>query len=138
MTIKRSGIGEPVNNRLGSTHEIPTYCPNCAKNGIRDHDTILKPRLDYFAYDADQWRQCYHCGSIIGKPDIAQPGELHTDIEVINTKFRRQNAEDPEHYEPPKHRRGFNERLDRKGEIADDEVKAALKKGARLLSYTES
>jgi hypothetical protein len=57
-------------------------------------------------------------------------------VETITTKFSVQRED--EHYQPPKHRRGFNERLDKEDDgIKDPEVKAALKKGAKLLNYSE-
>ena len=137
MTIKRGGISEPISGQVRA-RELPVYCPTCAANGIRTQDTMLKPRLDYFAFDAKQWRQCYHCGKIIGTPDIPQPGELHTDIQTIDNKFytKRETEQD---IPKERHARGFNARLDGKKqqEIKDPDVKKELKKGAKLLNYSE-
>lgn len=135
MTIKRGGMAEPISGNI-YTREIPTYCPNCENKGVRNNETILKPRLDYFYADRSQWLQCYNCGKPISKHDIQKQGQLTTDIEKIDSKFSLQN--DSEHYEKPKHQRGFNDRLDQEPEIKDEEVRAALKKGAKLISYSES
>ena len=136
MTIKRPTIAPPINAR-SNQREIPSYCPRCAANGIRSHETMLKPRLDYFAYDREDWRQCYFCANIIGKPDIPKPGELTTDIEPVRNKFNLKQDDEMD-IPRPKHRRGFNERLNRnESEIKDPELKRELKKGAKLISYTE-
>lgn len=137
MTIKRSGISEPISGNI-KKKDIPTYCPKCnfGKLGPRiykDSELIA----DRIPYDADQWKMCHHCGHLVPVYDIPQEGQLTTDIEVIDTKFRVNREE--EHYEKPKHRRGFNERLQPKqDEIKDEELKKELKKGGRLLSYTET
>ena len=137
MTIKRGGIAEPVSGQI-RTRKLPTYCPNCAEHGIRTQDTMLKPRLDYFAFDANQWRQCYHCGKIIGTPDIRQPGELHTDIQTVDNKFYTKIDEESD-IPKPKHQRGFNRRVNKLGEeIKDADVRKEIKKGAKLIGYSET
>jgi hypothetical protein len=143
MTIKRGGLAEPVSGTI-STKEITTYCPKCLNLHIRSK---LGPRVykdeelttaGQLPSDHDQWRQCYHCGLLIPLYDIAKEGQLTTDIERIDSKFK--GVKETEHYEKPKHRRGFNERLDddsKRDEIKDPEVKALLKKGAKLINYFE-
>jgi hypothetical protein len=76
---------------------------------------------------------------LIPKHDIKQEGSLSTDVERIDTKFTTiNNRREPEHYEKPKHRRGFNERADRQEEIKDEDLRRELKKGANLISYSET
>jgi hypothetical protein len=71
------------------------------------------------------------------KPNVAQEGKLTTEIEI--PKPSSLPAGEGEHIEKPKHRRGFNERLSKQDDyIKDPEVKKALKRGAKLISYQES
>lgn len=141
MTIKRGGMAEePVSGNI-YTREVPTYCPKCAISHIQSK---LGPRVykeqelvaGRIPYDHGQWLQCYHCGSMIPRHDIPKEGQLTTDVEKIDSKFSLQGGS--EHHEKPKHRRGFNDRLEQDPEIKDPEVRAALKKGAKLISYSES
>lgn len=137
MTIKRNLTSEPISNNI-HRREIPVYCPHCQEQGVRNDTTILKPRVDYELYDKDDWLQCYHCGKVIMKPDIPRQGELTTDIQTITSKIsiNRETEMDVR----DRHRRGFNERLDREDhrEIKDPDVRKALKKGQTLISYNES
>ena len=144
MTIKRGGIAEPISGNIYS-RPIPEYCPKCEQFGLRNK---LGPRIykeeelinGQIPYDADQWRMCIYCGHLTARHDIPQEGELGTDIEKITTKFTTAKRE-PEHYQKPKHRRGFNERLDeraKQGEIKDEDLRRELKKGANLISYSET
>ena len=137
LTIKRSGIAEPISGNI-YTREIPVYCDSCkiGKLGQRVYKEEELIGGTILPYDHDQWLQCYHCGAIIPKYDIPQQGQLTTDIEPIKSKFSIN--QESEHYEPPKHRRGFNERLPKEDDgIRDPDVKQALKKGQKLISYSE-
>lgn len=142
MTIKRGGISEPISGNI-FLKEIPAYCPKCA---ILHIQSKLGPRVyteeeliaGQVPYDHNQWRQCYHCGTLVPIHDIPKEGSLTTDVERITTKFQTQRQD--EYYKPPAHRRGFNERLSKEKEddgIKDPELKRELKKGAKLISYSE-
>lgn len=141
MTIKRGGIAEPISGNI-YIKEIPAYCPKCHVGKLqprvyREEELIAGSQLPY---DHNQWRQCYRCGTLVPIHDIPKEGQLTTDVERISTKFQTQREEGDEHYKPPAHRRGFNERLDQKQDdgVKDPELKRELKKGAKLLSYSES
>ena len=137
MTIKRGGMTEPISGNI-YTKEIPSYCPVCPlpeRLGPRVYkeEELVAGELPY---DHNQWKQCYHCGTLVPIHDIPKEGQLTTDIERITSKFQTQKGS--EHYDKPKHRRGFNERLEKAElEIKDKELKAELKKGAKLISYSE-
>lgn len=136
MTIKRGGIAEPINTNL-HTKAIPQYCPVCERHKVRH---TLNKRVyndlelvyDQLPSDHDRWLQCYHCGNVFMKDRVRQEGRLTSQIEIPKSGSRQS-----EHWEKPKHRRGFNERIERDDDIKDPEVKKALKRGAKLLSYSE-
>ena len=82
-----------------------------------------------------QWLQCFHCGNLFLKDNVAQEGKLTTEIEIPKSGT---GQSEEEHIEKPKHQRGFNERLSKPEDyIKDPEVKKALKRGAKLISYEE-
>ena len=137
-------MAEPISGNI-YTKEIPSYCPRCMdvwgvqarlipRQYKEDDPALIAGELPY---DHNQWKQCYHCGTLVPIHDIPKEGQLTTDIERITSKFQTQKGL-PEHYDKPKHKRGFNERLEKAElEIKDKELKAELKKGAKLISYSE-
>lgn len=139
MKIKRDLMAEPINAKTTS-NPLPKYCPVCEKHGVSKNKLnkrIYKETELVFGmlpHDHDDWLQCYHCGNIFLDDRVRQEGKLRTDLEIAKPSPR-----ETEHWEKPKHRRGFNERLtdQNKDEIKDPEVKKALKKGQKLLSYQE-
>jgi hypothetical protein len=140
MTIKRSGIAEPISAKIDS-NEKPKYCPVCERHSQRYalHNRLYKEielQFGMLPGDHDRWLQCFHCGNVFLKDNVRQEGKLTTDIQI--PKASGSSVGKPEHYEKPKHRRGFNERLDRgQEEIKDPELRKELKKGAKLISYSE-
>ena len=141
MTIKRGGIAEPI-NRNSKTFKIPSYCPNCGERKLRGSEQILKPRvfLPHEIPDPGRWMQCYYCGSIYPIYNVKKESKLTSDLQIQDNPFGKIQRDEESDIPRPKHRRGFNERLDRnEPEIKDPELKRELKKGAKLLlSYTES
>ena len=135
MTIKRSDAVF-ISSEVGT--EKPKYCPICEKYNIRHqlHKRVyndLELVFGMLPSDHDRWLQCFHCGNVFLKDRVAQEGMLKTELEI--TKPSRAGDE---HLPKPKHQRGFNERLQKQEpEIKDPEVRKELKKGAKLISYSE-
>ena len=109
MKIKRGGMAEPISAKT-STNPLPKYCPVCERHNVKnklskrvyqDHELIF----GMLPHDHDDWLQCYHCGNVFLDDRVAQEGKLRTDLEIAKPAPR-----ETEHYSPPKHRRGFNER----------------------------
>jgi len=161
MTIHRNLVSEPILGKI-EPHAAPNFCPKCLKMGLKGADYVLRPRIydlkpgDVLPNDADRWLQCYVCGTCYPKHDIPQVGSLTTDVETIYSKFPLvKTTEDvliseeplPPDKDPKKGRRGFNPRYEENrgiGEqatqqrlIKDEELKKELRRGARLLSYSE-
>lgn len=139
MTIKRSGIAEPINAKIESNPK-PKYCPVCERHQQRNelHNRVYKEielQFGQLPSDHDRWLQCYHCGNVFLKDNVRQEGRLTTEIEIPKSNI---GHSEEEHIPKPKHRRGFNERLNKgEEEIKDPELRRELKKGAKLISYSE-
>jgi len=139
MTIKRSGTVF-ISSQVSEDKKIK-YCPVCERHKVKH---ILSKRVynelelifGQLPHDHDKWLQCFYCGNIFLKDNVRQEGKLMTEIEI--PKSSMPPGETGEHLPKPKHRRGFNERLQQEPEIKDSELKRELKKGAKLLSYSES
>ena len=137
MTIKRSDAVF-ISSEVGAT-EKPKYCPVCERHKVRHelHKRVyndLELIVGMLPSDHDRWLQCFHCGNVFLKDNVAQEGRLMTEIEITKPSMYRED----EHLPKPKHQRGFNERLSKKEpEIKDPEVRRELKKGQKLISYSE-
>jgi hypothetical protein len=144
MIIKRGGVAKPISGNI-QTREIPDDCPKCSEVGLR---FPLKQRVylpDEFGQtiipaDANLWKQCHHCGYIIAKQDITHKGQLTTDIEKLDSRFQTVGtiATIKDERKGIK-RRGQNER-ERRGTdfIKDADVRKEMRKGAKLISYSET
>jgi hypothetical protein len=137
MTIKRSDTVF-ISSTVGEREKIK-YCPICERHNVRN---ILSKRVyndlelvyGQLPHDHDLWLQCFACGNVFQKNRVRQEGKLTSDIEIPKSS----SGHSEEKVEKPKHQRGFNERLQQEPEIKDPEVRKALKKGAKLISYQES
>lgn len=150
MTISRKTTSEPISG-LTPKKEKPSYCASCETKGLKGAAYILGNRVydlkegEALPSDADKWLQCGVCGMIVPKYDIPQTGSLTTDIEIRTSKFPYLDVEKPED-RPVKdpHKRGFNPRDKRLSNstvpatIKDREVIQAIRKGAKLISYSET
>ena len=135
MKIKRSDTVF-ISSEIAT--EKPQYCPVCERHKIRHklHKRVyndLELVFGMLPSDHDRWLQCFHCGNVFLKDMVAQEGKLTTEVEIVKPSIYQKD----EHLPKPKHRRGFNERLQQEPEIKDPEVRKELKKGAKLISYSE-
>jgi hypothetical protein len=156
LKINRDVVSEPISGTTSQPKAMPYYCPHCLTLGLKGPDYVLQPRIyalkagEAIPSDADRWLQCYVCGTPVPKHDVPQLGTLTTDVETIYSKFPlvenalpdARIAEQPG--KPDKHERGFNPRRIKLGtdakidEIKDQDLKNELKRGAKLLNYTET
>ena len=139
MTIKRSDAIF-ISSDISEQKTKRKYCPVCGLYNIRHqlHKRVYNEQeLVYGQLPADhnKWLQCFHCGNLFLKDNVAQEGKLTTEIEIPKSNI---GQSEEEHLEKPKHQRGFNERLFKPEDYTKDpEVKKALKRGAKLISYEE-
>jgi len=139
MTIKRSE-NVFISSEVSFSKQKPKFCPVCERHKVKH---ILSKRVynelelvfGQLPHDHDKWLQCFHCGNVFLKDNVRQEGKLMTEIEIPKPSMP---LGETEHLPKPKHRRGFNERLQQEPEIKDPEVRKAIKKGTKLLSYSST
>ena len=91
--------------------------------------------------DADKWLQCHDCGTIYPKYEAKQEVELDTLTEPRDNPFKFGNTQI---------RTGESRKFDRSGrtqrkrkfkqdleQYKEEDIKDALRKGAKLISYAE-
>lgn len=154
-TIKRGGVG--VLSSDSNKHEKISYCQKCLKVKTL---SILKHRiyLDDTGKinpnpppDSKNWQQCWTCGLIVAVREIKQEADLETfteptdspfkstlvqsvkDTGIQSRKFDRSRTGKTQHHQR-KHERIFKQDLD---QYKEEDIKQALKKGAKLLNYSE-
>ena len=147
MGVMRRSEGNAVIFSRGQDKDKVSYCEDCLKVKVLsplrnriyldDDGKITNP-----APDADKWRQCWQCGLIVGVYEAKQEVELDTLIKPRDNPFKFRNSPVMT---------GESRKFDRSGktqrkrklkqdleQYKEEDVKEALRKGSKLVSYTES
>jgi hypothetical protein len=145
LTDKHSGVGVIYSEK---TREEVAYCDRCLKmanirsklgNRIYFPDSsgniVIPP-------DDDKWRQCHRCGKIYGRYEAKQETELTSLAEPGDNPFKFGNSSVMSVGEPRKFdRTGITQRKRRfkqdLSQYKEKDIKDALRKGAKLVSYEE-
>jgi hypothetical protein len=130
------------------TREEVSYCQRCLKmanvrsklgNRIYFPDefgrTVIPP-------DDDKWRQCHRCGKIYGRYETKQETELTSLTEPGDNPFKFGNGQiravgDSRKFDRTgrtQRKRKFKQDL---SQYKEEDIKQALRKGAKLVSYEE-
>lgn len=137
-----------------SNKEKISYCQKCLKVKtlsplkhriyFDDNDKIkINPNPPP---DSKNWQQCWTCGDIIAVREIKQEADISTVTEVTDSPFkttllqsvkntgiksRKFNRTGKTQHQ---HKRRFKQKLE---QYKEEDIKEALKKGAKLISYSE-
>ncbi len=91
--------------------------------------------------DYDLWRQCHLCGSIYGKYEVKQEADLSTITEPRSNPFKYNSGEVETGESRKFDRSGRTQRIKRfkqdLEQYKEEDIKDALRKGAKLVSYVE-
>ena len=143
--MRRSGRDNAV-VFSGHDKEKVSYCEDCLKVKVLsplrnriyldDNGKITNP-----AADANKWKQCWTCGLIVGVYETKQEVELDTLTEPRDNPFKFKSGEI---------QTGESRKVDRSGrtqrnkkfkqdleQYKEEDVRAALRKGSKLVSYAE-
>jgi hypothetical protein len=132
----------------GQDKDRISYCEDCLKVNILSR---LKHRIyldekgkikENPPPDADRWRQCWKCGLIVAVHEAKSEVELDTLTEPRDNPFKFNNGLIKALGESRKfdrtgrqqHKRKFKQDLN---QYKEEDIKTALKKGAKLVSYVE-
>jgi hypothetical protein len=123
-----------------------SYCEDCLKVDVLsplkhriyldEHGKITTP-----GPDSDKWKQCWECGNIVGVYEAKLEAELDTLTEPRDNPFKFGNAQV---------KSGESRKFDRTGrtrrkkklkqdlsQYKEEDIKQAIRKGAKLVSYVE-
>ena len=147
MGVMRRSGGNAVIFSRGQEKDKVSYCQDCLKVKILsplrnrvyldDDGKIANP-----APDADKWRQCWTCGAIVGVYETKLEVELDTLTEPRDNpfKFGTSQVMSGESRKVDKtgntqRKKKFTQDLE---QYKEEDIKQALRKGSKLVSYTES
>jgi hypothetical protein len=132
MPIERSEIG--IMDFTEEQEEI-RYCKKCLEFNVY---SPLKNRLyenNQVAIDHENWLQCYSCGSIYAVNEVQREATIKDVIEKID------NAHEIGKHEflgvNPRKKRNRLQQDDEYEDIKEPELKAELRNGSELISYSE-
>ena len=133
---------------MGQDKKKISYCQDCEKVGIL---SPLKNRI-YLddkgkiitnpPPDSDKWLQCWKCGLIVAAYEAKKEAELDTLTEPRDNPFKFNSGQISAVGESRKfdrtgktqHKRKMKQDLEK---YKEEDIKAALKKGSKLVSYVE-
>jgi hypothetical protein len=139
-----SGVGVVFSR---SSHREIAYCQRCLK--LANRHSILGNRIylpDEFGNttippDADDWLQCHKCGTIYPRYEAKQEGDIVTLTEPHDNPFAwgRNNIQtsDSRKFDrtcKTQTKKQFKQDL---SEYKEEDIKEALRKGAKLVNYVE-
>lgn len=137
MTISRTRNTASIDINEGPKADI-SYCPKCAKS---KRYNILSPRIYNEGEndsDRDMWRQCWHCGKIVGIYELKKESVIVPFVEP------RERFDTGEKITPIGLKRGgkrgqLKHHSDHKIDdgYKDSDVNRMVKKGGKVLSYNE-
>jgi hypothetical protein len=147
MGLMRGRLGNAVILSGSSGKDKVSYCEDCLKVKVLsplrnriyldDDGKIANP-----AADANKWRQCWTCGLIVGVYEAKPEVELDTLTEPRDNPFKFKSSEvkteESRKFDrtgKTQHKRKFKQDLE---QYKEEDIKQALKKGSKLVSYTES
>jgi hypothetical protein len=145
LTDKGSGIGVVYS---GSIQEELAYCQRCLE--IANVRSKLGNRIylpDEFGKivippDAEKWRQCHRCGTIYPRYEVKQEAELTSLTEPSDNPFKFgigcvMSVGETRKFDRTGKRQQKKKFKQDLSQYKEEDIKDALRKGAKLVSYEE-
>ena len=142
--MRRSGPGVILS---GKDKEKVSWCQECLKVNVLSplkHRIYLDEngKITNPGPDADKWRQCWQCGVVVGVYEAKQEAELSSLTEPGDNPFKFGKGEVRSVGETRKFDRSGKRQQKKKfkqdlSQYKEDDIKEALRKGSKLVSYQE-
>ena len=132
---KHSEIIDFSSDDFNDNEKIISYCKHCLQYNLRvPLKNRIYPNNEPIPVDHENWLQCHECGSVIPVYEIEKESSIKDVVETSDNPF-----------DSGKEFLGIDSRKARKKkqrdkqfeDINDENLKADLKKGNTLLSYSE-
>ena len=145
--MRRSGRDNAVVFSGGYDKDKVSYCQDCEKVKILSplkHRIYLDDdgKITNPGPDARKWRQCWTCGVIVGVYEAKPEVELDTLTEPRDNPFKFKSAHVSTEESRKFDRSGRTQRKRKLKqdleEYKEEDIKAALRQGKKLVSYSES
>jgi hypothetical protein len=147
MGLMRGRLGNAVILSGSGRKDKISYCEECLKVKILSplkHRIYLDEngKIANPGPDANKWKQCWTCGLIVGVYEAKQEAELDTLTEPRDNPFKFKGGEvstgESRKFDrtgKTQHKRKFKQDLE---QYKEEDIKAAVRKGAKVISYTET
>jgi hypothetical protein len=142
--MKKKGMGAVY---TGNENKKIAYCQNCwnvGKISQLKHRIYLDKdgKITTPGPDADNWRQCWNCGEIVGVYEAKTEAELTGLTEPQNSPFEfgrsHTGSVEKRSFDRKDIHKIRNRRLEQdSSKYKEEDIKAALKKGSKIVSYVE-
>ena len=118
------------------------YCNNCEKYGFKVRLlNRIYPEGEPIAPDKDQWRMCHDCGSIFAVYELEKETMVTDAIDTIDNPFDIGKDSilgvDNRSSSTGKRKKRLKDKQKDLDDIKEADLKAELRKGHKLLSYSE-
>jgi hypothetical protein len=116
--------------------EPKSYCKHCLEYGFQvPLQNRIYPEGEPVPADKDQWKQCLDCGSIYAAYELEKESQIKNVVETIDSPF--DSGVEFLGVDSRKSSRKKRKQDDDYDYINDEDLKRELKKGSKLLSYSE-
>ena len=113
-----------------------SYCKHCLDYGFQvPLGNRIYPEGEPKPADADQWKQCVDCGTIYPIHELEKKATITDVVETAERPF--DSGKDFLGIESRKLRKMQRKQQDDYDYINDEDLKRELRKGSKLLSYSE-
>ncbi len=132
MPIERSGIG--IVDFTEDVRKEVRYCKRCSEFNVH---SPLKNRLyenNQVEIDHENWLQCHHCGAVYAVNEVQKEASIKDVIEKIDNPYEIANNQFLG-VDPRKKKNRLEQ--DEYEDIKEPELKAELRNGSELISYSE-
>lgn len=112
------------------------FCPHCLDYGFKEKlgPKILMPQ-EPRPVDYENWLQCVSCGTVYATHEVTKESEIKDVVETIDSPF--DSGVEFLGIDSRKSRNKKRKQDDDFDYINDEDLKRELKKGSKLLSYSE-
>jgi hypothetical protein len=143
--MRRSGIAVVYS---GKSKDKVAYCHKCLEVNVLSplkHRIYLDEHGNIITNpppDSKNWKQCWQCGDIVGTYEAKQEADIVTLTEPADNPFKFghgivRSVGDTRKFDrtgKTQHKRKFKQDLE---QYKEEDVKEALRKGSKLVSYEE-